>query len=261
MAGAVTASTFTTVAVFFPIVFVEGIAGQLFKDMALTVTFPLLASLVVSLTLVPMLNSGHAPERTQSKESAKAAQSSFSSPWIRSTINSISYLYKDSGCLIRTAEDHFDLCGSGLFLGIVFMIPVHGTGTDPGHFSGRIHDQRRVHARNLTQGKRRHRLGYLRDPERIRREIDSIYELIGKGSRGGISFQEERENLSEFTLRLKPGILGKKEDRIMDRVSADLEKFPTTKIKVYKPRLFSFKAPLEVVVSGNDLDLIKKVSD
>jgi len=93
------------------------------------------------------------------------------------------------------------------------------------------------------------------------KEIDSIYELIGKGSRGGISFQEERENLSEFTLRLKPGILGKKEDRIMDLVRADLEKFPTTKVKVYKPRLFSFKAPLEVVVLGNDLEMIKQVSD
>jgi HAE1 family hydrophobic/amphiphilic exporter-1 len=92
-------------------------------------------------------------------------------------------------------------------------------------------------------------------------EIDSIYELVGKGSRGGISFQEERENLSEFTIRLKPGILGKKEDRIMDRIRADLEKFPTTNIKIYKPRLFSFKAPLEVVVSGNDLDRIKQISD
>jgi multidrug efflux pump subunit AcrB len=92
-------------------------------------------------------------------------------------------------------------------------------------------------------------------------DIDSIYELIGKGSRAGISFQEERENLSEFTLRLKSGILGSKEDRIMDRIRVDLEKFPTTKIKIYKPRLFSFKAPLEIVVSGNNLDLIKEVSD
>jgi len=92
-------------------------------------------------------------------------------------------------------------------------------------------------------------------------EIDSIYELIGKGSRGGVSFQEQRENLSEFTIRLKPGTLGRKEDRLMDLVRADLEQFPTTKIKVYKPRLFSFKAPLEVVISGNDLDLIKQISD
>ncbi|MBN1782932.1 efflux RND transporter permease subunit [bacterium] len=54
---AVTASTLTTVAVFFPLVFVKGIAGQLFRDQALTVTFSLLASLVVALTLIPMLAS------------------------------------------------------------------------------------------------------------------------------------------------------------------------------------------------------------
>jgi HAE1 family hydrophobic/amphiphilic exporter-1 len=54
---AVTASTITTVAVFFPLVFVSGIAGQLFRDQALTVTFSLLASLLVALTLIPMLAS------------------------------------------------------------------------------------------------------------------------------------------------------------------------------------------------------------
>lgn len=54
---AVTASTLTTIAVFFPLVFVKGIAGQLFRDQALTVTFALLASLVVALTLIPMLAS------------------------------------------------------------------------------------------------------------------------------------------------------------------------------------------------------------
>jgi len=54
---AVIASTLTTVAVFFPLVFVTGIAGQLFRDQALTVTFSLLASLIVALTLIPMLAS------------------------------------------------------------------------------------------------------------------------------------------------------------------------------------------------------------
>ncbi len=53
--GAVTASTLTTVSVFFPIVFVQGIAGQLFYDQAVTVCFSLLASLVVALTLIPAL--------------------------------------------------------------------------------------------------------------------------------------------------------------------------------------------------------------
>jgi HAE1 family hydrophobic/amphiphilic exporter-1 len=60
---AVVASTLTTVAVFFPLVFVEGVAGQLFKDQALTVSIALMISLVVSLTLIPMLSSlkGKAP--------------------------------------------------------------------------------------------------------------------------------------------------------------------------------------------------------
>ncbi len=54
---AVTASTLTTVAVFFPLVFVEGVAGQLFRDQALTVTIAMLISLLVAMTLIPMLAS------------------------------------------------------------------------------------------------------------------------------------------------------------------------------------------------------------
>ncbi|MGI5838851.1 MAG: efflux RND transporter permease subunit [bacterium] len=56
VAMAVTASTLTTVAVFLPIVFVEGITATVFKELALTVTMSLLTSLIVSLTLVPMLS-------------------------------------------------------------------------------------------------------------------------------------------------------------------------------------------------------------
>ena len=55
--SAIVASTLTTIAVFLPLVFVKGIAGQLFKDQALTVTFTLIVSLFIALTLVPMLMS------------------------------------------------------------------------------------------------------------------------------------------------------------------------------------------------------------
>jgi HAE1 family hydrophobic/amphiphilic exporter-1 len=60
VATAVTASTLTSVAVFFPMVFVSGIAGQLFRDQALTVTFAQLISLMVGITLVPMLTAWRA---------------------------------------------------------------------------------------------------------------------------------------------------------------------------------------------------------
>jgi HAE1 family hydrophobic/amphiphilic exporter-1 len=57
VATPITASVLTTVAVFFPVIFVPGIAGILFRDMALTVTFALLCSLFVALTLIPLLAS------------------------------------------------------------------------------------------------------------------------------------------------------------------------------------------------------------
>ncbi|WP_227936841.1 efflux RND transporter permease subunit [Alkalihalobacillus deserti] len=55
--GAIVASTLTTVVVFLPIVFVEGLAAQLFKPLAITVAFSLLASLITALIIVPLLSS------------------------------------------------------------------------------------------------------------------------------------------------------------------------------------------------------------
>lgn len=56
--GAILASTLTTICVFAPIVFTEGITRQLFTDLALTLAYSLLASLVVALTLVPAMSQG-----------------------------------------------------------------------------------------------------------------------------------------------------------------------------------------------------------
>jgi HAE1 family hydrophobic/amphiphilic exporter-1 len=55
VAMAVTASTLTSVAVFLPLIFVEGIAGQLFKDQALTITYSQIVSLMIGITLTPMI--------------------------------------------------------------------------------------------------------------------------------------------------------------------------------------------------------------
>ncbi len=257
VARAVTASTFTTVAVFFPIVFVEGIAGQLFKDMALTVTYSLLASLVVSLTLVPMLSA--AVRRENSKQ--------LLSRWLKVLFKPVDKVYSQLYLSYKKTQNISFKRRKIIFITVIilfftsiFMTRFMGQELIPvisqGEFLINVEFQPGTSLKENT--------AIITDISEVLKkheEIDSIYELIGRGSRGGISFQEERENLSEFTLRLKPGILGKKEDRVMDLVRADLEKFPTTQVKVYKPRMFSFKAPLEVVVSGNDLEMIKQVSD
>lgn len=257
VAGAVTASTLTTVAVFFPIVFVEGIAGQLFKDMALTVTYSLLASLMVSLTLVPMLNA--VLRREHSKEWITRGLKFLFKP-LDKLYDQFYLSYKKVQDISFRRRKIIVVAVIALFAITIFMIRFMGQELIPvisqGEFLINVEFQPGTALKENAAI-----VGDISETLKKYEEIDSIYELIGKGSRGGISFQEERENLSEFTLRLRPGILGKKEDQIMDRVRADLEEFPTTKIKVYKPRLFSFKAPLEVVVSGNDLDRIKEVSD
>ena len=56
--SAITSSTLTTIVVFFPMAFVVGIAGQIFKQLAFTVIFALAASLLVALTLIPLMAGG-----------------------------------------------------------------------------------------------------------------------------------------------------------------------------------------------------------
>lgn len=77
VAGAITASTLTTVAVFLPVVFVGGLTGELFRELALTVSFSLICSLAVSLSVIPMLASRflrrRSPRGQTAQQSADAA--------------------------------------------------------------------------------------------------------------------------------------------------------------------------------------------
>lgn len=257
VAGAVTASTFTTVAVFFPIVFVEGIAGQLFRDMALTVTFSLLASLVASLTLVPMLFS--AMRRKNARERLNNLFKKIFRPldklynvFFKSYTSFQDYSFSRKKIIILLVLVVFAVSLVVFNFMNKELIPV----ISQGEFLINVEFQPGT---SLTENSRV--ISNIAQRLKGYDEIVSIYELVGKGSRGGVSFQEERENLSEFTVRLKPGILGAAEDRVMERVRKEMENFPMVKAKIYKPRLFSFNAPLEVVIYGNDLDELKRVSD
>jgi HAE1 family hydrophobic/amphiphilic exporter-1 len=257
VAGAVTASTFTTVAVFFPIVFVEGIAGQLFRDMALTVTFSLLASLVVSLTLVPMLFASM--RRQNAKERLNNVLKKIFSP-VDKLYDRIFVKYQQFQTFTYDRKKAVIAAVLVAFAVALVMTNFMGKELIPvisqGEFLVNVEFKPGTSlAENAAT------IGRMAQTLRQYDEIESIYELVGKGSRGGISFQEEMENLSEFTVRLKSGILGKAEDRVMERVRNDFANYSNLKIKVYKPRLFSFKAPLEVVISSNDLDELQSISD
>lgn len=89
--GAIVASTLTTVCVFLPIVFIEGLTRQLFTDLALTIAYSLLASLAVAITLVPAMSSGILRNVKERKHEIfdrfirgyeKAARASLNHKWI-----------------------------------------------------------------------------------------------------------------------------------------------------------------------------------
>ena len=101
---AVTASTLTTLAVFLPLVFVEGIAGQLFKDQALTIVFSLSASLLVALTFIPMLLALQIqPPPPASGKALPEAEPETLAPWGQGSRRPRPFLFPESpstdGCL------------------------------------------------------------------------------------------------------------------------------------------------------------------
>jgi HAE1 family hydrophobic/amphiphilic exporter-1 len=85
VAAAMVASTFTSIAVFLPLIFVVGIAGQLFRDQALTITYGQLVSLVIGLTLTPMILALRAkrPPPREAKAHARSEAAFSERRWLR----------------------------------------------------------------------------------------------------------------------------------------------------------------------------------
>ena len=115
--SAVIAAALTTIVVFFPVVYVQGVAGQLFKDTALTVTFSLLASVLVALTLLPMLASrSFGPRSRRCRERGRRGGAAFEVPKVKSKSKARFLLYPAAGLrwLLYTIVK-----GAGLALGFL----------------------------------------------------------------------------------------------------------------------------------------------
>jgi HAE1 family hydrophobic/amphiphilic exporter-1 len=99
--GAITASTLTTISVFGPIIYVEGVAGELFADLSLAVAFSLVASLVVALTLLPMIAARFAgPDRPPAFEREKRPRPK---GWWQWTKRVLFWIFVGPFILLRTA--------------------------------------------------------------------------------------------------------------------------------------------------------------
>jgi HAE1 family hydrophobic/amphiphilic exporter-1 len=298
---AVTASTLTTVAVFLPLVFVSGISGQLFRDQALTVTFALLASLVVALTLIPMLASLQAKKEPPREPEPKPEPKRRAGRWIRSlgriifmtipvfftrlVLGAVRLLSRSIMFLIRPLLGIFmkfylavESSYSGMLAwalenkGKVILIAL-------ALFAGTMLLTPRLGVElipQLSQGEFQveFRLSPgtpLEATDRAIRSVQSsasgiadistIFSVAGTGNRMDANPEQGGENWGEMNVVLKPGSRRADEERVMGLMRTSLHSVPDLQYKFSRPTLFTFKTPVEIEVSGYDLRSLKKVSN
>ena len=248
---AVVASTLTTVCVFAPIVFVEGIAGQLFADQALTVAFSLVASLVVAIMLIPMLASlggGGEPNRSE-KTTQKGSQEFF-------LVRPYSW-FLGQALQQRLA---FLLIAVVLFGGALSLLTGLGAELIPEISQGEFFvDLQLPPGTPVEQTSRR-----LEEAEAIIRQeqgVERYYTIVGSGNQTGASAVEEREHIGQILVALGPDMLHEKETAVLEELRERFRDLPAMDYKFSRPALFSFKQPIEVIVQGYNLQALKTYAD
>jgi hydrophobic/amphiphilic exporter-1 (mainly G- bacteria), HAE1 family len=237
---AVVASTLTTICVFLPIVFVEGIAGQLFADQALTVTFSLLASLAVAILLIPMLSSlGH--EETESEPTVRQESRFFLvEPYRWFLKRALRWRWSALGvasAMLVISLFALSRMGAELIPEISqaqFMVDLEYPPGTPLEETARRMELAEAQLAGLAP-------------------VTSYYSTIGVGNQSGVSALEEKENIAQMLVRLQPEFLHEKEEAVIDEVRRRVQAIPNINYRFSRPTLFSFKAPIEVIVHGYNL--------
>ncbi len=297
---AVIASTLTTVAVFFPMVFVQGIAGQLFSDQALVVTGALIFSLIVSFTLIPMLaargnQKTPPPAAAAVRSDGNALQRGLSATrygvfeqapvgvlWVfvrafRIVGYAVGLVFRP---LSRLFQAFFDRCEAGYerLLGWALGHRALVLGVALALFAGSLwlvtrigvelippFNQGELHAEiELPPGTPLARTdAVLRDLSRVVDGDDAlaaVFSVAGQGNRLDVSADDGGENNGVLNLGLKAGQYDH-ESAIIDRLKAPLEAVPGLTYRYTRPTLFTLKAPLEVEIAGYDLDALTRISE
>lgn len=254
---AVIASTITTVCVFVPIVFVEGVAGQMFGDQALTVTFSLLVSLGVALTVIPMLASRRFFAAGAEVESVKhvgrsnpvtRALSAFFSAIgvgialavkhvVRAVATVMSLLLRPVlaafdallrgitavyARILRGALRHpalVVLAAVVLLAGSVQLIGSLGTELVPELIQGEFYvDAELAPGSRLEVTDRRLNAVDKFVREQLEDDVQSVYTVVGTSNEQGGAAGERRENIGQVNVRLKPPIDVEREELVMGRI-------------------------------------------
>ncbi len=284
--GAVIAATLTTIAVFFPMVFISGIAGQLFRDQALTVTFALTFSLIVALTLIPMLASLGARSRYDDGGDGKPAGWFTRSVafivrllglvffgirrvfwlllWVPTWLMQRLYTAAAAvypGLLRWSLSNRWLVVGAAtvIFAATMSLVPRLGTELIPQFSQGEFNvDLRLSPGAPLTETDRA-----IQATQRAAAGIDAValdYSVAGTGNRLDANPVDAGDNTGTLSITLQPGSGRQAENRTMDAMRAELARLPGVQYEFSRPALLSFSSPLQIEISGYDLDSLARVS-
>jgi HAE1 family hydrophobic/amphiphilic exporter-1 len=252
--GAVVASVLTTVAVFLPILFVEGVAGQLFKDQALTVSISNLAALVVALTLCPMLY-------TVGKRKDVASGANERPRTARMTLGRLSRWYDRvvRGALHRPWATIG--IAAGLFAVSMLLAPRLGTELIPEveqneyFFEVSMPEGTPLAATNRA----------MTEMERIADalpEIERVYASVGnRHVSGGMSLRTRDENLGSLNLVFAAKTSTEAKQRALDALRSQFESMPDLQAKLGSPSYFSLRTPVEVLLFGENVELLRDYAE
>ncbi|GGZ56208.1 transporter [Lysobacter xinjiangensis] len=303
---AVVASTLTTISVFLPLVFVQGIAGQLFRDQALTVAVAIAISLIVSMTLIPMLSAlrsagtdGYPEEPPRVTPPASGWRRPFAAGrrGIKAVVGWLFFgfaflvvrlwrlLVAVIGPVMRKASDiamsFYDpaerrylkilptaldrpLLVVGLaaaaFVATLAAVPMLGADLIP-----QLAQDRFEMTVKLPPGTP------LRETDAIVRRLQQAHEkddgiramfgVSGSGTRLDANPTESGENIGKISIVMADGGSQEVEAAETEKLRESMKGVPQAQVDFRRPQLFSFSAPLEIELRGQDLESLRQAGD
>jgi HAE1 family hydrophobic/amphiphilic exporter-1 len=297
VAKAVTASTLTTVAVFAPLVFVEGLAGQLIRDQALVISFSLLASLAVAMTLIPtiygLIGPGARRARADRPELPEGGKVQGASRWVAFVLMFVPRLIVrgagrfgrwigpwvdrallpfDSGFQMLSRIYPRILRGALEYRGRVLSIAtaalavtvVLGLALPRNLFPPFSQGEFRFNvelpagsALHITDGALEALAATVRDDPRVK----FVHTSAGQTDLSAFAGAAREPSRGQISVLMKRADDPSGEAAIADRLRAALERLPGVTYEFERPALFSFRAPVEVEAYGYDLDTLRTVAD
>ncbi len=282
---AITAATLTSVAVFFPMVFITGIAGQLFRDQALTVSFSLLFSLIVAMTLVPMLAAGKDtvlppdPERRPGRGGRgighvlRQVRRLFAAigrrlhwllhwpvGWTQSGFDWLRRKYEPG---LRWSLGHrgrIVAISAGLLVATGALVPMLGSELIPQMSQGEfIADLRLAPGTPLEQTDRA--MAAAQGHTMAIAAVELSYAVTGTGNRLDASPTDAGENTGRLSVRLAQGTARDEETQVIADLREQFDSLAGVQYQFSRPALFSFASPLEVTITGYELERLRQVAE